>query len=98
MDDMTIKPTGNRILVYPLTEEHGSSIIHSPESASGSAPTRWGEIVALGPEASTELKVGHVVLFESYAGERLTFEISGHPVRLLDESEIIAYLEKPKPL
>lgn len=94
----TIRPVGDTIVVYPFAErELGGERIVAPESAQTN-PERWGQIVALGPKYTGEIKVGMKVLFEAFSGMEKEFLIGDdgeqHKIRIVREGEIIAFLEE----
>ena len=96
---MKVKPIGSKVLIKrneSLVSTKGGIII--PDTAS--EKPQEGEVTAVGDGKVTEtgkkqklsVKKGEIVFFDSYAGTEITLE--GDDYLIVDESEIIAVLEK----
>ncbi len=97
--DMHIRPIGGRVLVLPeKMEEKTKSGIFLPESSSKEKPQQ-GKVIALGTgkiaddgkAVSFNVKIGDIVIFKKYAGDKI--EVDGEEYLILDEeSDIVAVL------
>ena len=92
-----IVPTGDNIVVEPVTEEVSSSGIIIPDTASKEKPMK-GKVVAVGPgklkddgsRVEMEVKDGDVVLFSKYGPTEV--KVEGKDVLILSASDIYAKL------
>lgn len=92
-----IMPTGDNIVVEPVTEELSPSGIIIPDSASKEKPMK-GKVVAVGPgklkddggRVEMEVKVGDTVLFSKYGPTEIKLE--DKEVLILSASDIYAKL------
>ena len=95
---MKVKPISNNVLIKRLEkEETTKGGIVLPETAK-EKPTK-GKVLAVGngkllddgTRTSFQVKVGDLVLFNSYGGNDV--EIDGEEVLIMEESDIMAILE-----
>lgn len=92
-----IIPTGDNIVVEPITEEVSSSGIIIPDTASKEKPMK-GRVVAVGPgklsddgkRLEMEIKEGDTVLFSKYGPTEM--KIEGRDVLILSAGEVYAKL------
>jgi len=92
-----VVPTGDNIVVEPVTEEVSSSGIIIPDTASKEKPMK-GKVVAVGPgklldngnRQEVEVKVGDIVLFSKYGPTEV--KIEGDNVLILSATDIYAKL------
>jgi chaperonin GroES len=94
----SLRPLGDRVVVKPLARETVTkSGIVLPDTAK--EKPQEGEILAVGPgkvldngkRTTTELKVGHCVLFAKYSGTEV--KIEGEEYLILRESDILGIVE-----
>ncbi len=93
-----IVPTGDHIVVEPITEEVSSSGIIIPDTASKEKPMK-GKVVAVGPGKLTnegkrlemEIKEGDTVLFSKYGPTEV--KVEGKEVLILSASDVYAKLQ-----
>ena len=86
-------PTGDNIVVEPVTEEVSASGIIIPDTASKEKPMK-GKVVAVGPGKRQEngdltpigVAVGDLVIFGQYGGNEV--KIDGDEYLILSESDI----------
>jgi len=92
-----IEPTGDHIVVEPVTEEISSSGIIIPDTASKEKPMK-GKVIAVGPgrimengsRMEMEIAEGDTVLFSKYGPTEVKLE--GQEVLILNASDIYAKL------
>ncbi|MFC1616216.1 co-chaperone GroES [Patescibacteria group bacterium] len=92
-----IVPTGDNIVVEPVTEETSASGIIIPDTASKEKPMK-GNVIAVGPgklldngqRREMEINEGDVVLFSKYGPTEVKLE--GKEVLILAASDIYAKL------
>jgi len=92
-----IVPTGDNVVVEPVTEEVSSSGIIIPETASKEKPAK-GKVVAVGPgklkddgsRMEMEISVGDVVLFPTYGPREV--KVDGKDVYVLSATDIFGKL------
>ncbi len=92
-----IIPTGDNIVVEPVTEEVSASGIIIPDTASKEKPMK-GKVIAVGPgkmqengsRMEMEVKEGDVVLFSKYGPTEV--KVEGKEVLILSASDIYAKL------
>lgn len=90
-------PTGDNIVVEPVTEEVSSSGIIIPDTASKEKPMK-GKVLAVGPGKLTddgkrlemEIKEGDMVLFSKYGPTEV--KVEGKEVLILSASDVYAKL------
>lgn len=91
---MMIRPTGDRILVSPVTEEEVTkSGIVLPDTVDKEKKAE-GKIEAIGNGekiAKLDLKVGQRVLFGKYAGEEIKVEEKEY--KILTHEDVLAVVE-----
>ena len=104
--DQLPEPVGYRMLVLPFTpkEKTKGGIIFSQESLDKARiATNCGYVLKMGPlcygdkekfETGPWCKKGDWVIFARYAGSRI--QIDGGEVRLLNDDEVLATIEKPE--
>lgn len=94
---MTVTPTNDRVIVErKAAEDTSKGGIILPDSAKD-APTE-GTVVATGPgrlldngeRMPMQVKVGDVIMFNSYAG--ITVEVEGVPLLIMQEDDIYAVI------
>ncbi len=96
---MSVKPTGNRVLLEIKTHESktkGGVIL--PDTASKDRPHE-GKVIAVGPgkvdkhgkHVPIDVKVGNTVYFSEYAGTEV--EIEGKKHLLIKDDELLAVSE-----
>ena len=92
-----IIPTGDNIVVEPVTEEVSASGIIIPDTASKEKPMK-GKVLAIGPgklkddgsRLEMEVKEGDTVLFSKYGPTEV--KLDGKEVLILSASDIYAKL------
>ena len=92
-----IMPTGDNIVVEPVTEELSASGIIIPDTASKEKPMK-GKVLAVGPgklmddgkRQEMEVKEGDVVLFSKYGPTEV--KVEGKEVLILAASDVYAKL------
>lgn len=92
-----IVPTGDNIVVEPVTEETSASGIIIPDTASKEKPMK-GKVIAAGPgklmdsgqRREMEIKEGDVVLFSKYGPTEV--KVEGQEVLILSASDVYAKL------
>ncbi len=93
LQDMNIKPLGDRIVVKPLeAEETTKSGIVLPDTAEKERKAQ-GEVVAIGEGekiAKLKLKVGDKVLFGKYSGDEV--EVDKVEYKILKDEEVLAVI------
>jgi chaperonin GroES len=90
-----IMPTGDNIVVEPVTEELSASGIIIPDTASKEKPMK-GKVLAVGPgklkddgsRMEMEVQEGDIVLFSKYGPTEVKLE--GKEVLILSSSDIYA--------
>jgi chaperonin GroES len=97
---MKLRPLNDKVIVKPTkAEEKTKSGLYIPEVAQEKQTE--GEVIAVGPgkvnentgaRTAIDLKPGDKVLYGKYAGTE--FKLDGEEVMLLDESDIVAVIEK----
>jgi chaperonin GroES len=97
---MKLRPLNDKLIVKPIkAEEMTKSGIIIPDSAK--EKPQEAEVVAVGPGKVNEttgvrnpidIKVGEKVLYSKYSGSE--FKLDGDDVLMLDESDILAVVEK----
>lgn len=85
------KPTGARILVQPIFAEPKIGAIYVPDAHKESRPQE-ATVVAMGPKARIDAKVGDRVLTDAFAGTWI--EVDGQKHRLLEPCDLIAVVEQ----
>lgn len=87
---MNIKPLGMRVLVKPIeAEEKTKSGIYIPDSAK-EKPVQ-AKVVAVGDGKDMTLKVGDVVIYETYGGHEV--KVNGEKHMILEFKDILAKVE-----
>lgn len=92
-----IVPTGDNVVVEPITEEVSASGIIIPDTASKEKPMK-GKVVAVGPgkmldngeRREMEIKEGDVVLFSKYGPTEI--KVEGRDVLILSATDVYAKL------
>jgi len=99
MKNIKLKPLDDRVVVEPMeAEEMTAGGIVLPDTAQ-EKPQR-GTVVAVGPgklldsgdRGALSVAVGDEVIYGKYAGS--DFEVDGHEVKILRESDILAKVIK----
>jgi len=86
-----IKPLGDKVVIKPKAKEDvTASGIVLPDTADRERPEQ-GEVVAVGPDATKDLKVNDVVLFKKYSPDE--FKIDGQEFLVLGKGDIIGIIE-----
>lgn len=88
-----IDPRGDIIVVIPDAIEQidtTESGIHLPDEAKPVVIDRFGEVVAIGPDAY-RCEVGERIMFSAYAGTEL--EVGGQRVLYMNDSSVLAGVE-----
>ncbi len=87
---MTIVPMGNRVLLQKdeAVEKTAGGLLLA---ASAKEESTMATVVAVGPEAPEELKVGDRVIYSKFAGE--SFDIDGKDCLLLEAKDILALVK-----
>jgi chaperonin GroES len=100
VDQTTLRPINDRVIITPLKEEE-SSLIITPEIAKHKS--QRGRVVAAGPGMLSletmqvlplSVKAGDIVLYGKYSGSEVpNFKLNGEDVLVMREAEILAILE-----
>ena len=89
MSEINIEPLGSRVLIRPLEQESKTaSGLLLPETAKEKPQS--GEVVAIGDDEGTRLKVGDRVLFAKYSGTE--FKYDGVEYILFESTDVLARL------
>lgn len=83
-----LKPTGNRVLIEPITPPAMARGLHVPQDAIDK-PTE-GVVIVFGPKAE-EIKVGDRVVYDRYHGEDI--KIGEKMFKLFPSTELLAVIE-----
>lgn len=87
---MKIKPIKTKVLLQPKeAETKTASGIYIPDSAKEDA--KEGKVVAVGDDKDMPVKVGDMVIFETYSGKEL--KVDGKKYLMIDMKDIMAKLE-----
>ena len=99
--NLNLTPLGGRILVEPLEEEEGLSII-IPDTAKEDVKPQKGKVIALGTgkilENGTKLefnvKVGDTVFFKQYSPDEIKMSEKGEDrtYLIMEESDVLAII------
>ena len=87
---MTIVPMGNRVLLKKdeAVEKTAGGLLLA---ASAKEESTMATVVAVGPEANKDLKVGDRFIYSKFAGE--TFKVDEKELLLLEDKDILAKVE-----
>lgn len=85
-----IRPLFNRVIVKPVENESqgASPFLHIPDNAK--EKPQEGEVVAVGKEATKEIRIKDRVLFGKYSGTDV--KIGDEDLLILRDEEILAVL------
>jgi co-chaperonin GroES (HSP10) len=87
----SFKPTGLKVLVEPIYDAPKVGRILVPDAHREERPQE-ATVVALGPKAKLDVKVGDRVLTDAFAGTLI--EINGKKHRLLEPGDVLALVEQ----
>lgn len=86
-----IKPLGDKVVIKPQAkEEVTASGIVLPDTADKDKPEQ-GEVIAVGPDATKDVKNGDKVLFKKYSPDE--FKIDGQEFLVVAKGDIIGIIE-----
>lgn len=98
---LNLIPLGNRILVEPIAEEDGLSII-IPDTAKEDVKPQKGKVVALGTgrilddgkKVDFNVKVGDTIFFKQYSPDEIKIEEKGQEKTylIMEESDVLAII------
>lgn len=98
MTDLIIKPRGKQVLVVPDEQQENKTEngIFLPSTVEEEEKTT-GTIVAVGPDVSKDLEVGHKILYGAYAGDKI--KLSNKPdikfdYVMVEDEDIIAHVDQ----
>lgn len=83
----SFRPVGTKVLVEPIYQQAQVGRIHVPEAYKEDRPQE-ACVVAVGPRAKVEVKVGDRVLTDAFAGTHIA--INGKVHRLMEQGDLVA--------
>jgi len=88
---MNIKPLKDKVAVkFVVEEEKTKSGIVLPDTAKEEKPQQ-GEVTAVGSEVEDGVKVGDMVVFDKYAGNKIS--VDGEDFVIVSIDDILAVIE-----